>query len=215
MNNPVTIVAVGTGFSYGTAGYSHYLIEDLAAMLSLNISIYSPATPEETKKAIHQILLGNKPAYLRLPRVELSSNSEIHSISEPTSISRLESLDVILIALGSIAHTCVEVQKHLSLEGIRAGVYSADSFDHLSSFINIVNNCKFPIFSIEEHVLQGGLGTRLRELLSKPERLNRLGISQYDSLTVGDEEQLRDHYGLGSQGILDSILDTLQSSVSD
>jgi transketolase len=213
MNNPVTIVAVGTGFSYGTAGYSHYLIEDLAAMQGLNISIFSPATPEETTKAIEQILLDHKPAYLRLPRVELPSNSEIYSISEPGSFNMLESLDVLLIALGSIAHTCVDAQRQLSQRGIRSAVFNCDSFDHLTSFVSALNDYNFPVFSIEEHVLQGGLGTRLLELFPRPERLNRLGISLYNSLIVGDEEQLRHHYGLSSQGISETIQGRLQKNL--
>ncbi len=50
MNLDVTIVALGAGFAYGTAGYSHHLIEDISAISPLpHIQIFSPADTFEAK----------------------------------------------------------------------------------------------------------------------------------------------------------------------
>jgi transketolase len=210
MNNPVTIVSVGTGFSYGTSGYSHYLIEDLASLYPLDISIYSPATPEETRNSIASILQKNKPAYIRLPRVELPPNSLIQPISQPFPISKLDNADLVLVALGSIAHNSVEAGKLLSQKGLRSLVFSCDSFDDLESFVSMVDKFHFPIFSIEEHILRGGLGSRILESTSAPGRLHRLGINKFDPLFVGNEDQMRQHYGMCSQGIAREVLNRLQ-----
>jgi transketolase len=64
---PVTVVSVGGGLGYGTLGYTHHGIEDIAALRALpNISIYSPADPIETSEVLTQIHNLGKPAYLRL-----------------------------------------------------------------------------------------------------------------------------------------------------
>ena len=55
MNLDVTIVAVGAGLAYGTAGYSHHLVEDISALSALpNLRIYSPADGLETKVVLEK-----------------------------------------------------------------------------------------------------------------------------------------------------------------
>ena len=55
-NLDVTIVAIGAGFGYGTLGYSHFAIEDLAVLRCLpNLNIYSPGDSYELEVALDQI----------------------------------------------------------------------------------------------------------------------------------------------------------------
>ncbi len=49
---PVRIVAVGGGFAYGPAGYTHHGVEDLAVMRSLiGMTVLAPGDPHETRLA--------------------------------------------------------------------------------------------------------------------------------------------------------------------
>ena len=49
MNNPVVIVSVGAGYSYGSQGYTHHALEDIAVMRALpGMDVLTPADPYET-----------------------------------------------------------------------------------------------------------------------------------------------------------------------
>lgn len=69
MNNPVVIVAVGSGYSYGSHGYTHHALEDIAAMRALpNMNVVSPADPVETEVLTRFLVKDRSPSYLRLGR---------------------------------------------------------------------------------------------------------------------------------------------------
>jgi transketolase len=54
---PVTIVSIGSGFSYGTLGYSHYAIEDIAIMRCLpGLRIFSPVDPNSVIDSLNLTL---------------------------------------------------------------------------------------------------------------------------------------------------------------
>ena len=64
MNNPVVIVSVGSGYSYGSQGYTHHALEDIAAMRALpNMNVISPADPIETEILTRYLASDRKPAY--------------------------------------------------------------------------------------------------------------------------------------------------------
>jgi hypothetical protein len=66
----VTVVAVGAGFTYGTAGYSHHAVEDLTIMRSLRkIKIFSPANSAEVKGSLKVIMNASGPNYIRLGKL--------------------------------------------------------------------------------------------------------------------------------------------------
>ena len=77
-NLNVKIVSVGAGFSYGSQGYTHFAIEDIAAMRLLpNIRIYSPSTINEMEFVTKQIFLENSPCYVRIGSSALNLDYEI------------------------------------------------------------------------------------------------------------------------------------------
>ena len=64
---PVTIVAIGSGFSYGSLGYTHQALEDISIMRSLpGLRILSPSDPLEVTECIDLIISDPKPTYLRI-----------------------------------------------------------------------------------------------------------------------------------------------------
>ena len=73
-NLDIKIVTVGTGFDYGTAGYTHFGIEDISIMRSLpNLVIYCPADPSQLNFLFSEINNYKKPLYLRLGKGESTS----------------------------------------------------------------------------------------------------------------------------------------------
>src|SRR5436305_4783641 len=65
----VKVVAVGAGFAYGSQGYTHHALEDVAVMSVLpNIEVFVPCDPAEVQAVTRAISVSRKPAYLRPSR---------------------------------------------------------------------------------------------------------------------------------------------------
>ena len=75
-NANVKIVSVGSGYSYGSAGYTHHGIEDLGIMrLMPNMVIFNPGDPTETVVSIKKAIEHDGPCYIRLGK---SKESVVH-----------------------------------------------------------------------------------------------------------------------------------------
>src|ERR1700749_2063770 len=56
-NASVIVVSVGTGTAYGSQGYTHHGIEDIAITRTLpNVSVASPGDPEEVRWALRELM---------------------------------------------------------------------------------------------------------------------------------------------------------------
>ena len=66
-NLNVKIVSVGGGLAYGSHGYTHHGVEDLAVMSVLpNMTVIAPGDPVEARAATRAVIAQPGPAYLRL-----------------------------------------------------------------------------------------------------------------------------------------------------
>ena len=68
---PVRIVGVGGGFEYGTKGFSHYGLDDIAVMRTHpNLSVLAPADFEQTRTVLLATWDRAGPIYYRLGKDE-------------------------------------------------------------------------------------------------------------------------------------------------
>jgi transketolase len=199
MNLNVTIVALGAGFSYGTAGYSHHLIEDLGALTGLpNMRTYSPADSPETKSALKLILENQSPKYVRLgkggePDLTASFDNSRLGMSVLKGNSSFA-----IVSTGSILNEAIKLRELFGDEQP-----TILSFYDLSMIRNYFSSNKFTkILSIEEHVLRGGFGSLVAENLEwKSCDFERFGISEVNSELSGSQSYLREQYGLTAEKI--------------
>jgi len=214
-NHPVTIVSVGGGLGYGTLGYTHHGIEDIAALRPLpNLEIYSPADPIETKEVLTQILKEGKPAYLRLgkngePVIEQRTSREIFG-----SVYELRSGDKLtVIGSGAITDNCLSVANKLASE-FEIQVISVPKLKPLpiDFLLKIMQSEKLVV--VEEHVERGGLGSALLE------GFNNLGISKtFKHIFVkeemisysGSQNYLRSLSGLDSESLETKFLEIINN----
>ncbi len=69
MNLPVTIIGVGSGFSYAGDGPTHYAVQDIALMRILpNIKILNPSDSFLAKKCANFSYESNIPVYVRIDK---------------------------------------------------------------------------------------------------------------------------------------------------
>jgi transketolase len=196
MDLPVTIVALGEGLSYGTAGYSHHLIEDISSIRAFGgISIYSPTATDEV------IRLGKAPTE--------SLGSELPS---PISGGRkyADGSGGLIVFHGGILGQILDAKKILAKVGINPMIYSCFDFQ-VKNIIEVLSyNSNIPIMVVEEHILAGGLGSMFLEVaneISHVGKIKRVGISRIDKNVVGDQSFLRKHHGLDAASIANAYLE--------
>src|SRR5689334_22666001 len=65
-DNPVKLIGISAGVSYGALGSTHHSLHDFAALRAINnITVVAPADNFETEQAISQASETNTPFYLR------------------------------------------------------------------------------------------------------------------------------------------------------
>ena len=214
----VTIVALGEGFSYGTAGYSHHLIEDISSFRAFDsFRIFSPTGEFEVKQSVSKILSNSEPALLRLGRmpeidyVEGRENCEFDGFSTWT-----KGTGVSIIFHGGIADEVLGASKLLKDEGVDVSIYSCYQLNSKNIRVFLENHpFEKLVVVVEEHVKSGGLGSIFLETANENEyqtKVLRIAVEQINREFVGNQTYLRDAYGLNSDAIAEKVLRYLSSS---
>lgn len=203
----VKIVAIGGGMAYGSLGYSHHAIEDLAIMRALpNMKVVAPGDPVEARAATRALAGMPGPAYLRLGR---SGEPTVHGEDVPFEIGKAICVrpgsDVTLISTGGMLTVAVEAAQLCAAADIDVRVLSMHTVKPLDvdAIAHAVRETRL-IVSLEEHSLAGGLGGAIAEAMADNNlstRLLRLGLPSEPTYAVGSDEYLRDHYGLAAETI--------------
>ena len=204
-NLNVKIVSVGAGFSYGTAGYTHFAIEDIAAMRLLpNMRVYSPSTINEMEIVTKQLFTENSPCYVRIGSSALNLDYEIKK--DKINIIK-EGKDILILVTGNIISNVIEASKLLEEKGINvciASVYSLEPFDadFLKEKIKNIKN----ILTVEEHGI-GGLYSIVSEALINYEvKIKGLYILKDACKYADSQNYMRQRYNLDINGIYNNII---------
>lgn len=215
-NLPVTIVSVGAGLGYGTLGYTHHGIEDIAAMRSLpNISIYSPSDPMDVTQVLSRINKNPSPTYLRIGK---NGEPEIQSATEnsvPGNIRELSSgNDLTILATGGVTDNCLKVAEQLTTQGFEIQVISVTQLEPLDTVFlqGVITSNK--ILVVEEHVKRGGFAAALLEAFNEKgfnAQFHRLFVAEDKISEIGTQEYLRGLSGLDKAGITRKCLEIVKS----
>lgn len=200
MNMDVTIVALGAGFAYGSAGYSHHLVEDISAISALpNIRIFSPADTVETEMVLENVISVRGPKYVRLGKggegnLTQQFNREVPGISFLPGSS-----EELILSTGNILTESLALRE---LHPIRMPTLaSCYDFMGLETYLSESNFAK--IITLEEHVARGGFGSIVREILGTYQvEFSSIAIGQIDSSISGSQKFLRNHYGITAEQLV-------------
>jgi len=208
MNNPVVVVSVGAGFTYGSHGYSHHAIEDLSIMQSLpNMEIHSPGDPLEAVMATNHLCESSSPSYLRLGKNgESYFPQEVsdYAYNEPRRL--IAGNDGSIIFTGSIGVNVIDAISTLNNENIYPSVYSVPNFQSLSADFILNMSKSGPILTVEENILNGGFGMLFAQKLIDIGTLNHskfgaIAASRANISEVGSQSFLRNSNGLSPDSI--------------
>ena len=161
MKLPVTILAVGASYSYDTAGPTHHSIDDIAILRTLgNFEIYSPSDNNVLKRIFKETLKSKIPNIVRLDRFPLKDIGECTKIDMKRGFRTFgKSKKIIVITTGITTQIVSQLREELLTE--RLDVLNLDLFQ-----IKNFNKVKLKnIVTVEEHSLNGGIGSIIAEFI--------------------------------------------------
>lgn len=207
----VKIVTVGGGMAYGSLGPSHFATEDLAILRALpEIAVVAPGDPVEAAKLTPQVAAREGPVYLRLGR---RGEPDVHDADAEIVLGRPAEVrpgdDVLLLSAGGMLPVAAEAAERLSREdGLEAAVASVHTLDPLDAGWIADRAAGYPaVVTCEEHVLHGGLGGAVAEVLAEAgigARLRRIGLDGRFAEGVGSQEHMRRTNGLDARAVAEA-----------
>jgi transketolase len=223
-NLNIKIVAVGGGLAYGSHGYTHHAVEELAILRTLpNMTVIAPGDPLETDWAVRQLALISGPAYLRLGKAgEPQVHSETldpthHPLSEPfvLSSSPQDRPDVMLLSTGGMLEVAVSAADRLAVQGVVAQVLSVPVLkpfpaQAIRSLLSIAKTQV--IVTLEEHVPEGGLHSAVcQALASTPNHPPVMAAALMPEVVgkIGSQTYLRGLSGLSPEAVAASVFQQL------
>ena len=210
----VKIVASHGGISVGEDGGSHQAVEDLALMRILpNMVVLAPADGPETRAMARWAAQYQGPVYIRTGRMPFPVLfPEDHCFELGRSHILREGEDVTLAGLGLMVHHCLEAAALLAADGISARVLNLSCLKPLDWQLVVDSARRTGAFvTAEEHLVTGGLGSAVSEVLSEhcPTPLKRIGLRDIFG-TSGKPEILMQHYGLMPADIKNAALEVMK-----
>ena len=207
----VKVVAVGGGFSYGQLGMSHHATEDLAILRAIpGITVLAPGCDWEVRRAVDALVQSPGTAYLRLDKTTAGDTGrpdESFVIGRARRLREGEALT--LMASGGILRLALEAADTLAGEGCACRVLSVASLKPFDEREVIAAARETGgILTIEEHVVEGGLGGAVAETCLEqqaiPSRFRRMGLRGGFASTVGSQEYLRRTHQLDTAAIVEA-----------
>jgi transketolase len=203
-NFDVTIVAIGSGFSYGALGYSHFGIEDISVMRALpGMRVYSPANCLELDFVIDSCLKYRGPKYIRLDKGVSSTSARVDNPSASTwSYKNVDNSRISIFATGTILNEAIKAAELLELHGVLVEVHSVPFVSSNALKIEMLQN-KF-VVTVEEHSLQGGLFSCVAEFVATNmlnTKVQGLGINPTKLQITGSQEYLRKIHEIDADAI--------------
>ncbi len=214
-HNPVRLVGISAGVSYGALGSTHHSLHDFAALRAVNnLTIVAPADNFETEQAVRQAAQLDTPVYLRFgkkPMPLLSADNTHFEFGKGRVVNQGD--DLILVATGETTYPALLAARQLeAVHGLHATVISMHTikpldYDLLASVA--AKGC--PMLTVEEHSVYGGLGEACASFLLMQGFRNKFQIMGIpDEYTVtGSQIEIMNHYGLSENGIAQEALSLL------
>ena len=213
----VNVVCIGGGFSYGALGISHHATEDLAILRSIpDITVVAPCGHWETMAATAAIAQEPGTAYLRLDK-SAGDDSAITD-SESFTLGRARILrpgtDCAIITTGGILEEVQKAVAELSTKNIAARVISMHTIKPIDvETVMAAATETNALITVEEHTVNGGLGSAVLEVLADHEqftRVLRIGLESGFSSIVGSQQYLRQLYKLDAASIAQRTIEFLE-----
>lgn len=214
-NLDVTIASVGGGFVYGSAGYSHHAVQDIAMLGSLpNMTLLLPGDAKETDFCMDYVFKNKNPKYLRLGKNGEKSFYKENAVVK--NINRFNSgnkSNIAIVSVGTILEISFELQKLLEDRNVYINIFSCPVID-----TNFKKDIKLKlkefdyIFTIEEHVSDFGFGSLIKSAFEEGnKKIKSFGTKRDMCKLVGGQSFLRGEHGIDAKNLCKEIIKFLKN----
>ncbi len=202
----VKICASHAGLTLGEDGATHQILEDIGMMKMLpNMTVIVPADFNQTKQATIAIAEHNGPVYLRFGRPVMPIFVKPDAKFEIGKADVLnEGTDVTIIACGHLVWKSIEAAKELEAAGISVELINMHTIKPLDvqAILKSVQKTKC-VVTAEEHMMNGGLGDSVAQVLAQ----NFLAPQEYVAVNdsfgeSGTPMELMTKYGIDTADVV-------------
>ena len=208
-NKNVKICASHAGVTLGEDGATHQVLEDIGMMKMLpHMTVINPCDFNQTKAATLAIAEHMGPVYLRFGRPKVPNfTDENQKFEIGKAVNLKDGNDVSIFATGHLVWEALEAAKILNELNINAEIINIHTIKPLDkdAVIKSVSKTRC-VVTAEEHMLNGGLGDSIAQLLSTemPLPLEMVGVNDTFGES-GTPRQLMEKYGLTSSDIVNAV----------
>jgi transketolase len=205
---PVRIIGMGGGFEYGTAGVSHFGLEDVGVMRTQpDIVTIAPADGGQARTALLATASEPGPVYYRLSKDDASVVPGLDGRFDPERVEMVRpGDDVLLLTMGPVAVEAVKAAEALEADGIRCGVGVVSTLNPAPTrdLLEKMRRVR-AVVTVEAHYVNGGLGSMACEVaashgLGVP--VLRQGLHHTPVGPVGGNGFMQEQTGLSREGLM-------------
>jgi transketolase len=206
----VKICASHAGLTLGEDGATHQILEDIGMMKMLpNMTVIVPADFNQTKQATIAIAEHQGPVYLRFgrPVMPIFVKPDAKFVIGKADVLQ-EGADVTIIACGHLVWKSIEAAKILADKGVSVELINMHTIKPLDeeAILNSVRKTKC-VVTAEEHMMNGGLGDSVAQVLARNLPSPQEFVAVNDSFgESGTPMELMTKYGIDSQNVVDAAL---------
>ena len=199
-NLNVKIVATHGGITVGEDGISHQAIEDLALSCALpSFTVVVPADAIETAEAAKAAAGTYGPFYIRLSRPKTPIvYPEGYRFTLGKAVTMRQGTDATIMATGIMVAKALEAADVLARQNIECCVMNIHTLKPLDEAAIVMAASETgAIVVAEEHLGQGGLGSRVAQTLAREKPVPMEFVNLGDRYAMsGKAEELLQRYGL-------------------
>jgi len=185
MKLPIKIVGIGPGFGYEDSGPTHHTTEDISIMRPIpNLEIYSPCDSVCATAIADLTYKSGKPAYIRLDRQILPIiYKEGTDFTKGFEELKKSNGGTLIVSTGNMVHVAIEAANKITSEDLSPGIVDIYRIKPLNSeaLTDVLFNYN-RVITLEEHMLDGGLGSLIAETIMDndiPVIQRRMGLRDY------------------------------------
>lgn len=210
-NVPVKIGGAHAGISVGPDGATHQQLEDIAITRAMpNMVVIAPCDAIETKKATYEAAFNGKPTYIRFAREKtpvFTTEKTPFKIGKAEIFWQSKDPQVSIVGCGPLIYEALLAAKELESSHIGTMVINSHTVDPIDEEAVIkAARTTAAVVSVEEHQINGGLGSAISEVLTRnhPVPMEFIGMPNHFGES-GRPDELLDKWGMRAKDIIKAV----------
>ena len=205
MHLPMTILNSGIGFGVPEFGATHYNIDDISMARGIpGVRIITPSDNIMAEQLADYSIENKGPLYVRFDKNSEGELYKTQEISFNRGFNLLSDLgaksNIVIISCGFMLREMHDLAQNMCDEGIFAKVIDLYSLPfNERELLDTISD--LPVITVEEHIIQGGIGSAVLETLNiynHKNMITRIGVNFKDCYpsVSGSREYFVKMYGL-------------------